>query len=206
MRYLFLPHKAIALALVVFSSTLSPAISEGSDGATVFDVNLKLALLPEDQKIEVIIRDQATDGCWTNSSGAKTAIEKNLIVSGYKNIATAGDTSWFQIEISALGFETGGGNCAIYTGFRVISGEADRFSMNDHELLALNWREQFSSGTLLTGSKSEMTRRINETLYQMSDEFIVAVNAARNELRKQISESSVMESQKSSLLSAFSLN
>ncbi|WP_424832930.1 hypothetical protein [Ruegeria sp.] len=196
---------SLSLAFVAFFATTSLVSSEIAD-FTAFDVNLTLALLRKDQKIEVVVRDQVTDGCWTKSNAAKTAVEKNLIIAGYENIVPADDNAFFTIEVSALGYDTGGNNCAVYVSLRAISGEADRYYMNDHEVMAINLREQFSSSTLLTGPKSDMTSRINDTLYEKSDELIVAINAARNSLRKKISDTTISEQKKNGLLSAFSLD
>lgn len=202
--------KAVKLSFATFAfmATLCSfpiqAFSSDEDLFAVFGPNLYLAMLRKDSMISVTLRDQVSDGCWINTKAAKTAVEKNLIISGFQNIADTEDTAFIEIELSGLGYETGG-VCAIYVGLDVIMIEADTKNSNGTELTTLTSKSQFRRGTLLTGPKNRMSQRIKEALYEMSDEFIVAINSERNFLKSKVQESSEPAYRKDAVLRALAL-
>ena len=91
--------------LCVFSSVV-----KAGESATYVKENTRWIYMNKDTEFEVVISDHVVDGCWTNPSAVKTAVELELEKSGFK---LADDNSVFTktFYLSSTGYKTKQGFC-----------------------------------------------------------------------------------------------
>jgi len=135
--------------------------------------------------------DSVKDGCWTNSKTVKTAVQKVLERSGYK-IADEAVTVTFQIFLSSIGGEAGGGLCAVAYDLGVRWRGSDEFSSSGHKITAITSTPLWEFNGILTGSKNEMNERLEEKYVDLVQSFINEIDVNRRAVLKEISESATL--------------
>jgi len=135
--------------------------------------------------------DSVKDGCWTNAKIVKTAVQTVLEENGYK-IADEAVTVTFQIFLSSIGGEAGGGLCAVTYDLEVRWRGSDEFNSSGHKITAITNTPLWEFNGILTGSKNEMNERLKEKYVDLVQSFINQIDVKRRAVLKEISESATL--------------
>ncbi|KPP99227.1 hypothetical protein [Marinobacter sp. HL-58] len=142
-------------------------------------------VLKNAEMFDVHLDDQVGDGCWTDLSGAKNAVELQLIRSGYET-QDGNDGSAFipDVVISALGYEipsTGG--CAIAMEFEATVPDVGEYTVGESVLSSLYTKSVISYQSVLTSRKSESNAMIKSQFESMAQQFLVDIERAKQGIR-----------------------
>ena len=171
----------------------------------VMGVDFDLAYIDKETPIYVEVFDSVTDGCWITSLSAETEVKRELIDAGFSNISNEMQVSGVSIYIEARGWEITGNSCVADTFVTIYKDSVSQRSPNglgEHIWFSLFPRVIYHDSALLSGSKSDMSRRINEQVKSHIDGFIVKLHQEKRELYEEVEKTEVEAIFKAPLLNA----
>lgn len=198
--------RLILLIVLIASFPSQPLSQEAQENVTILDEDTRLLFASNMQDIAVNIIDQVQDGCWTNPSSSTTSIELELTRSGYSIAEKDSPTLAFipAVNIGAIGYALSNKNsCAVYANMSVTNLDFDEYPTVTSlpNMDSVFRRKLFSSGSLLTGSKSNMSQRITDIHTDMIKEFLVTISKQKTAIIKQIrNNKKISDSVKESLI------
>lgn len=176
----------VFLAIIFFNFSRFESLAADEFQTTyIFGVDTRW-LSVEDGKFEVVLSDQVTDGCWTSSKSAKTAVELEITRSGYELV---GDDEYANnsILLTSVGFLKAGVCVATYE-FEIYAGDSIRFYKDEHEVLSLYKSRLWGASGVLTGGKDKMNVGLKEAYVDMAQEFLVNIGRQKSNALKVIRE------------------
>lgn len=102
------------ILVCALSFLASPVLAQKDEKSTViFDENLRwLEVLPENPlSLEAV--DDVSDGCWTNATATRNAVELEFTRSGYR----VNEDGLNSVTLYAMGYEIDDRSCVIYISF-----------------------------------------------------------------------------------------
>ena len=180
------------LLVLVVTISLAPATkAEEITNTIIWENSSSWLKLNKGVEFRVKILDSVKNGCWTNAKTVKTAVESVLKRSGYK-IADEAVTVTFQIFLSSIGEEAGGGSCAVTYDLEVRWRGSDEFSSSGHKITAITNTPLWEFNGILTGSKNEMNERLKEKYVDLAQSFLNDIDVRRRAVLKEISGSATL--------------
>jgi len=177
---------SVLLSLAFFC--VSTANAQERESNLLIGQDLDLAQLNKDTEITVEVYDSVTNGCWLNTSRSKSLVERELLDAGYTKIVD--ERVWGAlIAIEVLGYETPQNRCATHISYALSLPDADYRGIDEYEWIAFDYADVVTFSVLLTGPKSNMSQRIHENIEGFTNELLVDVQQAKNELADAIMES-----------------
>ena len=177
------------LSALVVTISLAPATkAEEITNTIIWENSSSWMNLNKGVEFQVKTLDSVKDGCWTNANTVKTAVQTVLERSGYK-IADEAVTFTFQIFLSSIGGEAGGGLCAVTYDLEVRWRGSDEFNSSGHKITAITNTPLWEFNGILTGSKNEMNERLKEKYVDLMQSFLNDIDVKRRAVLKEISES-----------------
>ena len=175
-------------ALLVTISLAPATKAEEITNTIIWENSSSWMNLNKGVEFQVKTLDSVKDGCWTNANTVKTAVQAVLERGGYK-IADEAVTFTFQIFLSSIGGEAGGGLCAVTYDLEVRWRGSDEFSSSGHKITAVTNTPLWEFNGILTGSKNEMNERLKEKYVDLMQSFLNDIDVKRRAVLKEISES-----------------
>ena len=197
--------KAISLAagLLLYMSLSKVHAQESISFVT--GVDFDLAYIDSETPIYVEVFDSVTDGCWITSSSAEIEVKRELIDAGFSNISNNMQVSGVSIFIEALGWEITDYSCVADTSVTIYKDSASLRYPNGfgvHTWLSVFPRIIYYNSALLSGPKSDISRRINEQVKSHIDGFIVELHQEKRKLYEEVAKTEVEAIFKAPLLNA----
>lgn len=163
--------------------------------------DIGIASISTDTKFFFIISDRVSDGCWLNADRALSMAKREFLDAGYTNIVEEYPFGVI-VRMSVTGYATTDYQCAVYVDFDIGITDTDRRTFDQHEWYIVSEKSSFELGAILTGPKTDMSDRINESFAGYIDEFIVSIQQEKNRLRQVIHEQSVSDESKAEFLNS----
>lgn len=185
--------KLIMFSVYFLLSALSiEALAENEQNldATVWGHDPSWLVLKNAKMLSVRLDDQVGDGCWTDLSGARNAIELQLIRSGYET-QDAEDASAFIPEVifSALGYDIPSvRGCAIAMELEATVPDFGEYSIGESVLSGLYTKSVISYKSIITVEKSESNAMIKGQFESMVQRFLVDIERAKQRIRGALEE------------------
>ncbi len=176
------------LALVVTITFAPVTQAQETTNTIIWENSSSWLKLNKGVEFRVKTLDSVKDGCWTNAKTVKTAVQMVVERSGYQ-IADEAVTVTFQLFLSSIGGEAGGGLCAVTYDLEVRWRGSDEFSSSGHKITAITNTPLWEFNGILTGSKSEMNERLKEKYVDLVQSFLNDIDVKRRAVLKEISES-----------------
>lgn len=173
------------------------AQSDGSATSTtiIFDEDPRWLLLNNSAKksVEVIIDDQVSNGCWTNSDAVATAVKLEFQRSGFDVTPTNEDLFRHQALLKAIGYSTNSSLCVISYSFhfRVIDVQERSFGGDNHTVTSLVYSDLYSNNGILSGG--DTNSRLKTTFVEATQSFLVDISEYQKSLLEQIRKNTPQE-------------
>ena len=185
----------LRVGVLCLCSLLFSGAALAAESQVFFESDLAYLSVSRLSKIAVETIDEVTEGCWVSASATKSAVELELIRSGFE-ITPPEDFAVSKLQIRALGFALSNlaGNdtgCAVYVSLSALILELNNVTSErfDGNLSDVYLRRYHNANSLLAGSKDNISRRIKETAIDMTKEFLVEIEKQKQALKKEISNS-----------------
>lgn len=172
------------VAGVVFSFGTAGAESDGFVAS-----DLRWATIERTNKFRVNVIDEVSDGCWTSSAASKDKVELELIRSGAEIVSDEEAPFAPVINVHALGYATNDYSCAVIVRLDITSLVSSSYWIDQRKLDSIYFSDLWSTTSLLTGAKSDMSSRINEQHTNQIQKFLVDRAKNSNAVRKRMLES-----------------
>jgi len=136
----------------------------------------------------VVVSDQVTDGCWATTDRSKTKASLQLVRSDYEVKQDESDQSLFAptVTLTAVGYGVSDYSCAVSVLAEVTTIGSRSLTAENQTMGALYRYTLWSSSSLLTGSKSDMSDRIASEHEQLVERFLVALATNANDARSEV--------------------
>jgi hypothetical protein len=141
--------------------------------------NARWLSITNNSTFKVNVSDQVTDGCWTNSTSVKTAVELELKRSGFK-LATDKDSFSYRINLNTLGFEKAG-ICVTSYKMEMLWLGLDYVVFDGHRVTSLGNRIFWRRSGIYTGGKNIISGGLKETYVNIIQEFLVDIDKKKKE-------------------------
>lgn len=106
-------------------------------------------------RVDLVVDDQVSDGCWTNSSTVKSKVQLIFEQSNIPVQEYALHLVWQpQVTLFALGGRSGNGMCAVTASLQVYAWSAARLPTFESELLTTVTLASFSDTGIFTNSSN----------------------------------------------------
>ncbi|WP_341368956.1 hypothetical protein [Yoonia sp. BS5-3] len=189
-----------SLILTTLSTTVW-AQSTPVEPTFLFGHDIGIASISADTNFFFVVSDRVSDGCWLNADRALSMAKREFLDAGYTNIVEEYPFGVI-VRMSATGYATSEYQCAAYVDFDIGITDTDRRTFDLNEWVIVSEKSSFELGAILTGPKTDMSDRINDTFAGYIDEFIVNIQQEKNRLRQAIYEQSVGDEAKAEFLNS----
>lgn len=181
----------IVIGVYLFLHAFSiEVIAEGEEdlNATIWGYDTGWLMLKNAELLDVHLDDQVEDGCWTDLSGTRNAVELQLIRSGYET-QDGEDGSIFipDVSISAVGYEVAG-VCAMALTLKASVPDFAEYAVGDGVLTSLYAKSVVSYGAVVTSGKSGSNSMMKNQFESMVQQFLVDVQRVKQIMRGELEE------------------
>lgn len=179
----------VSSVLFVMASYSSAQVGD-SDDAIIFGHDLGWLKLINASGLNVVVSDEVSDGCWTNISSVRNAVELQLIRSGYETY-TDDDQSAFAptIRVQALGFEIPSINaCAVTAEISVMVAEIGDIESEEGFLRSIYTYQLASYKGIFTANKSNSNESVRSQFEDLTQTMLVDAQKKKQDIRKALME------------------
>lgn len=142
----------------------------------IFGLDVRWLRLDDNPQFKLNISDQVTGGCWTNVDATRNVIELELKRSGYGILDTF-EFGSFIFELTSLGYEVSEyGPCFVSNSISLKTIEPVRHFENGRTVASLSDVKVWSSSSILSGPKSDISSRIKEWYIEAIQDFLNQVD------------------------------
>ncbi|WP_417833292.1 hypothetical protein [Thalassospira xiamenensis] len=141
--------------------------------------------------------DQVSDGCWNSVTATQNAIKlefqrSNLEISDNKETAST------YLLLNAIGYKTNDYSCVAYVSLHVSSFAIETTLLGDMTLRSGDYPTFWQNGTLLSGSKSDMSNRIKNVAIELTQSLILRISEEKKKFRNNLNQNvNISDDQKS---------
>jgi hypothetical protein len=171
-------------------STEALAENEQKFDAAVWGHDPSWLVLKNAEMFNVRLDDQVEDGCWTDLSGARNAVELQLIRSGYE-IQGEENVSAFlpDVIVSALGYEIPSvRGCAIAMELEATVPDYGEYVIGESVLSGLYTKSVISYKSIITVKKTESNALIKGQFESMVQRLLVDIERSKQRIRGALEE------------------
>lgn len=162
--------------------------SAGASNTIIFDHDPRWLQFSDsgNHPIKVIVDDQVSDGCWTNSNSASNAVKLELKRSGFNVTPTDEDTFPDQLVIKALGYSNGSSSCLIYYSlqFDMADVKSRNFGLENHKVSSIMYTNLYSRSGILSGG--DTNSRLKTVFVEMAQSFLLDISKYRKETLEKV--------------------
>ncbi|WP_181838521.1 hypothetical protein [Thalassospira profundimaris] len=165
-------------------SSFSVSASEDTD-ITGMLANLAWFQIGENRPIKLEVIDEISGGCWKSVEATKNAIKLELQRS---NLAFSEEQNgtFAYVTLHGVGYETSNYSCAVYISMLVSTLSVERTTLGDMELRTGDFPTFWQQGALLSGPKSDMSKRLKDKFVEMSQALILNIYEERKRIRSDL--------------------
>ncbi|WP_417826002.1 hypothetical protein [Thalassospira povalilytica] len=177
--------KSLFLLLLFFGST-THANAEDQFAPIVLE-HLTWFRFGTSNPVDVVIDDNVTDGCWTTTSATETSIKLELKRSEFL-LSDTSEGFPIQLKVSATGYQLNEYTCVASIRLSVIPLIIETIQPKDFAIHAGMYSEIWAMSTLMSGPKSDMSKRIKDAFVEMTQRLILDIDEHTSSFEKQLSE------------------
>lgn len=171
-------------------STEALAENEQKFDAAVWGHDPSWLVLKNAEMFNVRLDDQVEDGCWTDLSGARNAVELQLIRSGYETQGEENISAFLpDVIVSALGYEIPGvRGCAIAMELEATVPDYGEYVIGESVLSGLYTKSVISYKSIITVKKTESNALIKGQFESMVQRLLVDIERSKQRIRGALEE------------------
>lgn len=179
----------VSCIIFVFASC-SYAQDEESNDALIFGHDLGWLKLINASGLNVAVSDEVDDGCWTNISSVRNAVELQLIRSGYETYSDDDQSAFAPtVRIEALGFKIPTVNaCAVTAELSVMVAEMGDLESEEGFLRSLYTYQIASYKGIFTVNKSDSNDSMRTQFEDLTQTMLVDAQKKKQGIRKALME------------------
>lgn len=196
----------VRLSILAMSTLLTLYLSplHAQSSSVLFGVDLDFARVGPDTPVSVHVNDQVTGGCWLTADAAKAKVKRELLDAGFVDLRDEDEIATMGIFVSVVGFalESSRHSCAVAPFMQALLLSRNRYDAGDHVWMSFRSKVIFTSSSIMSGSRSGMSERINAQIASYIDEFIVALHEEKQHLAEQVYTEDIPNRHKTEILNA----
>ncbi len=177
---------------------------QAQDFSFIGGVDKNFAMIDRSIPVYVDVIDGVTGGCWLTAAEARLKVKRELIDAGFVNFVDGPSILSLDIQISVIGYDLSGASytCTASPMLLAFVGNYSQYYTGEHQWSFFNKHAIFFDQSILSGPRSSMSSRINESIGSHIDSFIVALHEQKQELAEQVYQSDAATIDKSEILKA----
>ncbi len=159
-----MPFFRLALGLVFLATS---ALAD----APMLPANPQWLMIDRNREVFVSKSDQVTGGCWRNTQRSIDEVSLELIRSNFEIVET--DDFGTIAEVTAIGYAINEYNCAVIVQINVWTPVLQDVTVDGKEFTSIYRHKIWSTSSILTGPKKDMSHRVAQTHRNMVQSFLI---------------------------------